>query len=307
MEHVPDRAVSPTGPVRAADPAPASGTRRQRRRSIVPRPIRRFWRLAWDSNITGLSSMVAYNMLLGVVPIALLGLFVAGQVLSSFAVQQSVVVDLQQVFPGSAEHTLTALLNSVRGSTTSTGVLALVASLWLGSSFWGAMDTAFSRIYGGPTRSWWRQKRFALSMVLVVLVFMVATVAVPTAQSILRAGVDALPFDLAHVTVVIYAGSLALSLALLFGCLAIIYKRVPHRRVPWRAVWPGALGATLAVGAIDYIFPVYLTHISTIARFSSTIVFILILLGWFYVLALIILSGAIVNALRLTPPDPDLD
>jgi YihY family inner membrane protein len=307
MEHVPDRAVSPTGPVRAADPAPVAGARRRRRRSIVPRPIRRFWRLAWDSNITGLSAMVAYNMLLGVVPIALLGLFVAGQVLSSFAVQQSVVVDLQQVFPGSAEHTLTSLLNSVRGSTTSTGVLALVASLWLGSSFWGAMDTAFSRIYGGPARSWWRQKRFALSMVLVVLVFMVATVAVPTAQSILRAGVDALPFDLAHVTVVIYAGSLALSLALLFGCLAIIYKRVPHRRVPWRAVWPGALGATLAVAAIDYTFPVYLTHISTIARFSSTIVFILIVLGWFYVLALIILSGAIVNALRLTPPDPVLD
>ncbi len=106
-------------------------------------------------------------------------------------------------------------------------------------------------------------------MVIVVLVFMVATVAVPTAQSFLRAGVNALPFDLAHVTVVVYAGSLALSLALLFGCLAIIYKRVPHRRVPWRATWPGALGATLAIGAIDYAFPVYLTNISTIARFQQ--------------------------------------
>lgn len=250
--------------------------------------------------------MLAYNMLLGVVPIALLGLFVAGQVLSSFAVQHSVVTDLREVFPGTAANTLDSLLSEVRNSTTSTGVLALVASLWLGSSFWGAMDTAFSRIYGGPSRSWWRQKRFALSMVLVVLVFMVATVTVPTVQSFLRAGVKALPFDLAHVAVFVYAGSLAISLALLFGCLAIIYKRVPHQRVPWRAVWPGALGATLAIGVIDYAFPVYLTNISTIARFSSTIVLITIMLGWFYVLALIILSGAIVNALRLQPPDePD--
>ena len=35
----------------------------------------------------------------------------------------------------------------------------------------------------------------------------------------------------------------------------------------------------------------------------TTIVFILILLGWFYVLALIILGGAIVNSMRLTPWD----
>jgi membrane protein len=272
-----------------------------RLRWLIPGGVRRFWRVAWESNVTGLSSMLAYNMLLGVIPIALLGLFVAGQVLSSTEVQHSVVVDLGEVFPGTAANTLDSLLSEVRSSTTSAGVLALVASLWLGSSFWGAMDTAFSRIYGGPARSWWRQKGFALSMVGVVLVFMVATVAVPTAQSFLRAGVKALPFDLAHVAVFVYAGSLALSLALLFGCLAIIYKRVPHRRVPWRAVWPGALGAMLAIGAVDYAFPVYLTNISTIAHFESTIVFILIVLGWFYVLALIILSGAIVNALRLEP------
>jgi membrane protein len=261
--------------------------------------VRRFWRIAWDANITGLASMLAYNMLLGILPIALLGLFVAGQILSSHAAQSSVLLDMEEVFPGTARATLVSLLDQIRNSTTSTGVLGLVASLWLGSSFWGAMDTAFSRIYGDQPRPWLKQKRFALSMLIVVLVFMVATVAVPAAQSILRAGVDDLPFDLAHVGLLVYAGSLALGLAILFGCLAVIYARVPHRRVPWRAVWPGALGATIAIGAIDYAFPVYLNDISTIARFGTTIVFVLIMLGWFYVLALIILGGAIVNALRL--------
>ena len=64
-------------------------------------------------------------------------------------------------------------------------------------------------------------------------------------------------------------------------------------------MWPGALGATLAIAVIDFAFPAYLSNISTIARFGTTIVFVLIMLGWFYVLALIILGGAIVNALRL--------
>jgi len=267
----------------------------------IPRGVRRFWRIAYDANITGMAAMIAYNMLLGVIPIALLGLFVAGHVLSSAAVEHSVVTDLREVFPGTAEHTLDSLLDEVRNSTTSTGVLAIIASVWLGSSFWGALDTAFTRIYDGPSRSWLRQKRFALSMLIVVLLFMVATVAVPTAQSILRAGATVLPFDLAHVAGLVYIASLALSLAILFVCLVIIYARVPHRRMAWHAVWPGALGATAAIGIVSYAFPAYLSNISTIARFGTTIVFILIVLGWFYVLALIILGGAIVNAMRLRP------
>ena len=50
---------------------------------------------------------------------------------------------------------------------------------------------------------------------------------------------------------------------------------------------------------VDLAFPLYLTNISTIAQFGTTTVFVLIMLGWFYVVALVILSGAIVNAMRL--------
>jgi membrane protein len=281
--------------------------RDSRRQAIRPRrltgqaisAVRRFWRLAWDANITGLSAMLAYNMLLGIVPVALLGLFIAGQVLSSSAVQQTVLTDLREIFPGTAEHTLNSLLSQIRSSTTSTGVLALVAALWLGSSFWGSLDTAFSRIYGCPSRAWLEQKRFGLAMLGVTLVFMVATVVVPTVQSILEAGAGQLPFDLANVANAVYVISLGLGVALLFICLSVIYHRVPNRPVPWRAVWPGAIGATLAIGVVDYAFPAYLTSISTIARFGTTIVFVLIMLIWFYLLALIILGGAVVNALVL--------
>lgn len=261
--------------------------------------VRRFWRLAWDANITGQAAMLAYNMLLGIVPVALLGLFVAGQILRSQAVEHSVLGDLREVFPGAAEDTLNSLLSQIRNSTASTGVLALVAAVWMGTSFWGALDTAFSRIYGVEARSWLEQKRFALAMLGVVLLFMIATVAVPVGQSLLNAGEGALPFDLAHVTAVVYAISLTVSILLLFACLSVIYHRVPNRRVPWRAVWPGALGATLAIAVVDYGFPAYLSNISTIARFGTTIVFIVIMLVWFYVVALIILGGGVVNALRL--------
>jgi YihY family inner membrane protein len=272
----------------------------QSRRHRVRHALSSFGHRAWHANITGLASMLAYTMLLGVVPVALLGLFVAGHVLSSPSVMRSVEGDLRDIFPGSTRHTLQALLSQVANSTTGTGILALVASIWLASSFWGALDTSFSRIYGCSSRPWLKQKRFGFGMVGVVLLFMLATVLIPTVQSLLRAGAGDLPLDLAHVHALIYVFSLAGSLAILFTCLAVIYHRVPNCEIPWRAVWPGTFAATIAIGAIDYGFPLYLSSISTIDRFGTTVVFIVIVLGWFYLVAIIILSGAVLNATILS-------
>jgi len=244
--------------------------------------------------------MLAYNMLLGVVPLALLGLFIGGHVLSSPTVMNSVQSDLRDIFPGSTKQTLQSLLHEISHSTTRTGILALVASLWLGTSFWGALDTSFSRIYGCSTRPWLKQKRFGIAMVGVILLFMLATVLIPTAQALLRAGASDLPVSLAHIHDVVYALSLMGSMAVLFCCLAVLYARAPNCRIPWRGVWPGALAATIAIGAVDYAFPIYLGSISTIARFGTTFVFIVIVLGWFYVVALLILCGAVMNAVRLS-------
>ncbi len=266
--------------------------------------MREFGRIVWDANVTGLSSMLAYNMLLGIVPLSLLGLFAAGQVLSSSSIEHSMEGTLQDFFPGTTKHTLDTLLHQVASSTATTGILALVASLWLASSFWGSLDTAFSRIYGISSRSWLAQKRFALGMVLVLVLLLISTVAVPALQSLLRAGAVHLPYVVSHVHAFVYGASLAFSLLLMFACLATIYKRVPNCKIPWHATWPGALAATIAIGIVAVAFPVYLSSISTIARVSSTIVFIVIVLGWFWIVALIILAGAVMNQVSLLHYQP---
>ncbi len=262
------------------------------------RATKDFFTKAYEDNLTGLSGMVAYNMLLSVFPLALLALFIAGRVLESGDLEQSVLHDLRQLFPTATDRTLTRALDRVRDTSTGFGVVALLASVYIGSSFWGAIDTAFCRIYHVRCRSWVEQKRFALAMLVVVLLFMAATVAVPTLQSLLVASADDLPLGLSRVPGLVYAITLMAGLMLLFGVLCVIYWSVPNRLVPWRAVWPGALGATLAIGVVDYAFPAYLNSISTIARFGTTFVFILIVLVWFYALAMIILAGATVNATR---------
>jgi YihY family inner membrane protein len=260
--------------------------------------LKRFYRKAYEDNVTGLAGMVAYNMLLAILPLALIALFVGGRILSSPEFEQSVLDDLRRIFPTAAETTLSTTLHRVEAETSRIGIAALVASIWIGASFWGALDTAFCRIYHFRCRSWLQQKRFALAMLVVVLLFMAATVAVPTLQSILTSGAGRLPLGLADVQGVVFALTLAVGLGLLFVTLTIIYWTVPNEPVPWRAVWPGALAATLAIGLVDYAFPAYLSSVNTIAQFGTTLVFVLIVLLWFYVLALIILGGAVTNAMR---------
>jgi membrane protein len=257
----------------------------------------RFWRKAYEDNLTGLASMVAYNLLLSIFPVALVALFIAGRVLRSTELKDSVVLDLQQLFPQAAESTLNDAVLRLQDASTTGGIIAIVAAVWFASSFWGSLDTAFCQIYHRGCRTWVRQKVFSIGMSGVVLLFIIATLAVPAIQSLLLTRADDLPFGLSDVRGLVYAASLVAGLTILFVALCVTYALVPLGRMPWRCVWPGALGATVAIGVLDYAFPLYLQNVSTL-RVGTTFLFIVIALVWFYVLALILLAGAVVNELR---------
>ncbi|MEO8686723.1 MAG: YihY/virulence factor BrkB family protein [Solirubrobacteraceae bacterium] len=260
--------------------------------------LKHFYVKAYTDNLTGLAGMVAYSLLLSIFPVALIALFVAGQVLASPQLEISVLADLQKLFPSATATTLSRALREIRGSSTTVGIVAFIASLWVATSFWGALDTAFCRIYGVPCRSWVRQKLFGLGMLGLVLLFFAATVAIPTVQSLLFSRSADLPFGLSG-REALWAISLGAGFVINFAALATIYRTVPNTPVAWLGVWPGALGATVAIFCIDYGFPFYLTNVSTFGGLRTTLVFILIVLLWFYLLALIILAGAVVNELRL--------
>jgi membrane protein len=263
----------------------------------MKRALATFWVKSYEDNLTGMAAMVAYNLMLSVFPLALVALFVAGRVLASEDVEASVVDDLQRLFPEAADSTLLDGLRRVRESSTTVGIVAMVAAVWFSSSFWGALDTAFCRIYHRECRSWVRQKLFGFGMLVVVLLFFVASVSIPALQGFVVKGTKDLPLGLGEVRALIYGFTLAGGLTLLFAVLCVVYWRVPRGPIPWRCIWPGALFAVVAMGAIDYVFPLYLSNVSSL-RVGTSFLFVLIVLVWFYVLALILLAGAQINELR---------
>jgi membrane protein len=272
------------------------------RRSMKDHPVRwwllAFWHRAYSENITGLSAMVAYNLLLAVFPFVLLVLFVLGQVLHSPDVTHSILVDLQRLLPNVDQGTLRDVLARIRDNSTTFGIVAAVGSLWIGASFWGAMDTAFCRIYHVQCRGWLEQKRFSFAMLVVVVAFLIASVALPTVEGSLVTGTDNLPFGLSDVQALANLLLIGAALSLTFLICCVIFWAVPKGHMPWRAVWPGAAFVTVTTGLANWAFPFYLSHVSSLSRFGSTLGFVLITLIWFYLLSLAILTGGVINALR---------
>ena len=245
-----------------------------------------------------MAAMVAYNLALALFPFALLILFVFGKILQSGDIEETVINDLQGIFPAVEQDEVERAVKRIRDSSTTIGVAAAAGAIWIGASFWGAMDTAFCRIYHVECRSWLAQKRFGIVMLLVVTLFLAASVIIPIAENLALSSADDLPFGLDEVQGLRSVLVLFLALALSFALVALIYYVVPKGHVPWHGVWPGALFVTIATAVGNAAFPVYLTSISDIDKIGGALGFILVALIWFYLLSLAILAGAVFNALR---------
>jgi membrane protein len=264
-----------------------------------PRPwLRAFWHRAYRENVTGLSAMVAYNLMLAVFPFALLVLFVFGQVLKIGGVEASVLDDLQRLFPNVEQETLTDALARIEENSTTIGIAAFFGSLWIGASFWGAMDTAFCRIYHVECRGWVEQKRFSFAMLVVVLLFIAASIFMPAIEGALVTSTDKLPLGLSDIKAIDTMLLLSAALLVTFLVSCVIFWAVPKGHMPWRAVWPGAAFVTVSAGLANWLFPLYLSSVSSLSQLGSTVGFILIALLWFYVLSLALMAGAVINSLR---------
>jgi YihY family inner membrane protein len=264
-----------------------------------PKPwLRAFWERAYTENVTGLAAMVAYNLMLAVFPFALLVLFVFGQVLRIEGVETGVLDDLQRLFPNVEQETLTDALDRIEANSATIGIAAFLGSLWIGASFWGAMDTAFCRIYHVQCRGWVEQKRFSFAMLVVVLLFIAASIFLPTMEGALVSSTDRLPLGLSTIKAIDTVLLLGAAVMVSFGICCVIFWAVPKGHMPWPAVWPGAVFVTLTTALANWLFPIYLSRISGLSELGSTVGFIVIALFWFYMLSLALMAGAVINSLR---------
>jgi membrane protein len=237
---------------------------------------------------THLAAMIAYFALLAFVPLLFLALSLVA-VTGQQGESSYLIEELRRAFPESSVDRLLEVVRGIEGHATPLGVIGGIALLWAALGFFSVLESAFNIVYGLPNRPFVRQKVLVLVLVAGSLaVIFVALVVGSVGVELLRNA------DVAG-GVLSYVYAIAVSTALIFGLLWVLYRLLTNAALTWRETLPGALVATVLLQVTFQILPLFLRltgdELVALQAFGGLV----LLLFWLYVMANVLVFGAVVN------------
>ena len=239
------------------------------------------------------ASSIGFFTLFSVFPLALLAVALASNWLDPVLAEQRIVAELEFVVPG-----LDALLGAnlqnlvqARGPVTGLAALALV---WSASSAFNVITRAMDRIWGADInhrRSVWRHRTLAVVTVLLIAVLLLlATMVEGPVLTIVNSLLPERLSSIGPYTDRFWAALLNVSL------FAILYRFMPHVRLRWRDVLPGAILAGVLWQAAKQLFLLFIArYLSSSNLIYGSVGAIIAFLMWTYVSSVILLFGALLN------------
>jgi membrane protein len=217
------------------------------------------------------ATVIAWNALTAIFPIALFLIAITGFVLSAAGISTDTLVNgVVTVFPSDPKSQQEAL-KGIKGVQEKAGIfllVGLVGYLWTASNLFGAMEMAFDAVLHCGRRPFIRQKLMAIGMMAIFSVLAVIN--------------SPLQF--------------AIGVAAGFVLFFALYYVVPNRRQPLKHIWPGALLAGFAFKALTLLFPLYIKLNAGINQFGASFAFLFVMLAFFFFLGLITMFGIELNA-----------
>jgi len=249
-----------------------------------------------DAGAGHLSAILAYNGLVALVPTTMLLVSIAGLVLQRDAAMTTFVRAAYWALPTEdARQALEAAL-AARGKSGWFALASLGGFVWIGSGFAGALNHCFNCVYGVPDGNFIATRRRGL-VVLSAFVALFTGLTIAATLPALFIQRDVGPYfqtwALAGVRGQIASYGLAFGAAT-FAFL-VIYRLTPNARQRLRDVWPGSVVAAGLFVLLGQAFPIYLRLIGGSNRYGAAFGLLTLLVGWFAILAHILLFGCYVN------------
>ena len=240
-----------------------------------------------------IASSIGYFTLFSLFPLALLVIAIASNWLDPMMAETRIVAEMEFVVPGLNSMLGENLQNLARARGPVTGIAALML-IWSASSVFNVVTRAMDRIWGADInhrRSVWRHRTLAVIMVLIITtLLLVASTIEGTILTILN---TLLPSGLAEIgpfTTRFWAVFLNV---LLF---TLLYYFVPHVKIGWREVLPGAVMAGVLWQIAKQLFLHFVSnYLSRSNLVYGSVGTIIAFLTWTYISSLILLFGAYFN------------
>ena len=242
-----------------------------------------------------LGAALAFYCAFSLAPLLIIVVTITGWIIGAESAYGQLSAQLTSLF-GAA--TAKVLLEAMRNSQDAEGALATVLSIVTlvvgATTVFAALESALERIWRAqalaPTGvyGWLRARILSFGLILAVGFLLLVSLTVSTALSALRDGIRA-RFE--GFTVIMSALDLTISLALITGLIALVYRYLPARRLPWRPVLLGALITAVLFNLGRWLIGLYLGRSTQPSAFGAAASFAAMLL-WLYYSAQIFLLGA---------------
>ena len=236
-----------------------------------------------DENVTFMAAGIAYQAFVSLIPLLVLLFFLLTLVGDQTLANR--VVDLTRSFlPESAQK---LLKRSISGSTASTGasIIGLVTVVWGAFKIFKGLDTAFSEIFDTTSKNSFVDKLKDGAVVFAALGGALLAAVVATAAF----GALSIPFiGLLNPLLLVVGISIA---------FFPMYYVFPDMDLSPTDVLPGVVVGAVGWAALQSLFQVYIALAGKGG--ASAIGAVLLLLTWLYFSGLILLIGAVVNAVHL--------
>ena len=250
--------------------------------------------------VLNLACIMAYNMLMAMLPIALALVAILSIFLGDTSIRTTVIHQITALFPGLAGQQNALELASKQLSQAS-GIIG-IAAIVLGRIFFGSFlflvtEGCLDIVYRVRQRPPLRQFIMAFCMLIafvILIPIMVFASAAPTLAFSSLTKIPLLKSIPGSSFIFISLGGILGGFLTAFLLIELIYIVVPNQRISWKNSWRGAALAALATEIFLAVFPFIASHF--FSGYAGPLGFAVILLLFFYYFSIIILIGAEINA-----------
>jgi membrane protein len=257
----------------------------------------RLWRRLGSDNLSLVAAGVAFYAMLAIFPALAAFISLYGLIADTHSVER-MAAELAAVMPVEAAKLLTDALRTLIGKANSQLNLALAISILV--ALWSARTGMASLVTGLNIAYEEEEKRGFVEQQLVAIGLTIGAIVFAAIAGAALAGVPAaiafLPLSERTETVLAVARWPVLAVFVMVA-VAILYRIAPSRRDPkWRWVSWGAVLATLSWLGGSALFSLYVSRFSSYDATYGSLGAVVVLLLWFWLSALVVLFGAVINA-----------
>jgi membrane protein len=226
-----------------------------------------------------LANGLAFSALFALFPTTLLVLGLAGWLAGDPSVQEEIVEALSAAFPPLAD-LFEGVTQSVSQAAAVTSIIGVVGIAWTVTSFYGALDVAFARIFAGvPERDIVRRTAVGFLWVAILVGLVIAAIVIGSLATLFDALIPAAMPTATSIARIITSPLALVVIAVI--ATTLLYRTVPPKAPSWAAIRIPAFVVGVAIVLLSQVFMFLVPRLVGAAALAGSLAAAFIALAWF--------------------------